>query len=161
MEAQTIELVAWFVLRAVFAWMFLYPAVGLVRDFGGAVETTALAFPFAPRFFAAGGIAVMVLGGLMILVGFYGAWAGLALVAFNLGGAVIHYRLAASVSAVQASASASEADRDAIARLQTLGTIGHVTSAEKNFVLTAVAFFFALMGTGPGSLGPAAGLFVG
>ena len=83
MEAQTIELVAWFVLRAVFAWMFLYPAVGLVRDFGGAVETTALAFPFAPRFFAAGGIAVMVLGGLMILVGFYGAFAGLALVAFN------------------------------------------------------------------------------
>lgn len=161
MDTQTVELVAWFVLRAVFAWMFLYPAVGLVRDFGGAVETTSLAFPFAPRFFAAGGIGVMVAGGLMILVGFYGAWAGLALVAFNLGGAVIHYRLAASVAAVEASDQASEADREAIARLQALGTVGHITSAEKNFVLTAVAFFFALMGTGPGSLGPAAGLFVG
>jgi len=44
-------------------------------------------------------------------------------------------------------------------RLIGLATVGHVTSAQKNIVLAAVALFFALVGTGPCSVLPGPEIF--
>jgi uncharacterized membrane protein YphA (DoxX/SURF4 family) len=101
----------------------------------------------------------MILGSLMILFGVYGQYAAVALLGFNLGGAVIHYRLARIAKGTQLSESASDEDQSTVAELANLGHVGHVTSAEKNFVLAAVALFFALVGTGEFSLVPSTGIF--
>ena len=153
------QVAGWIALRAVYAWMFLYPAVGLIRDWPGTVQTTGLVYTRATPVFAAGGLFVMIAGGLMILLGVYGQWAGLALVAFNLGGARIHYRLAAVAQETQVSTAATPEDRATAGQLTTLAGVGHVTSAQKNYVLAAVGLFFALVGTGPMSLVPAEGIF--
>lgn len=148
-----LETVAWLALRIVFAWMFLYPAKALLEDWSGTVQTTGLLFARGSAFFAAASVAMMVGGGFAILFGVYGRLAGVGLCAFSVGGAMIHYRLAARVGELCLSDEASEADRAVGSEWVTLGTVGHVTSAQKNFVLAAVALFFALMGTGPASLG--------
>ena len=140
---------AWIALRAVYAWMFLYPAVGLLRDWPTTVRTTGLLVPWGTPLFAAASVAFMIVGGLMILFGGWGRLAGAGFVAFNLGGAVIHYRLAAQATAAALSPGASEADRESLAGAAGLGVVGNVTSAEKNFVLAAVGLFFFLVGTGP------------
>ncbi|MEM9659329.1 MAG: hypothetical protein AAF961_13310, partial [Planctomycetota bacterium] len=85
--------------------------------------------------------------------------AAIGLLAFNLGGAVIHYRLARIAQETHLSDAASEEDRAAAVELSNLGQVGHVTSAEKNFVLAAVALFFALVGTGKFSLAASTGVF--
>lgn len=144
--------VGWLVLRAVYAWMFLYPAIGLLRDWPTTVATTGLLVPRGAAGFAAISVGFMIVGGLMVLFGAWGRLAGAGFVAFNLGGAVIHYRLAAQAGTAALSPAASEADRDAIAGVVGLATVGHITSAEKNFVLAAVGLFFLLLGTGPFSL---------
>lgn len=139
-------------LRIVYAWMFLYPAVGLVKDWPTTVQTTALLFKWKPKLFAAGSVVVMVAGAIMILLGVYGRAGAAGLCAFCLGGARIHYRLASLAGDVKLSSTASPDDVAAAGQLTTLAVVGHVTSAEKNIVLAAVAFFFLLMGTGPWSL---------
>lgn len=148
---------AWIALRAVYAWMFLYPAVGLLRDWPTTVQTTGLLVPRGTPVFAAASVAFMIVGGLMILLGAWGRIAGAGFFAFNLGGAVIHYRLAAQAGAASLSPAASDADRESLAGVAGLGTLGNVTSAEKNFVLAVLGLFFLLVGTGPLSLldGPA------
>jgi len=153
------EPVAWLVLRIVYAWMYLYPAVGLVRDWPGTVNTTGLLFKHGTREFAFVSVLGMVIAALMILLGVYGQYAAVALVGFNLGGAKIHYSLAEMAHHAGLSDAASLEDRTEFQELATLGWVGHVTSAQKNFVLAAVALFFALVGTGPWSLVPSMGIF--
>lgn len=144
--------VAWLVLRVVYAWMFLYPAIGLIGDWSTTVKTTGLLFRWQPQVFAVASVTFMIVGGTMILLGVYGRLAGLGFVAFSIGGAVIHYRLAAQATSSKLSGHASVEDHAAMEGLAGLATVGHVTSAQKNFVLAAVGFFFAIMGTGPMSL---------
>lgn len=155
-DASTI--IAWLVLRAVYAWMYLYPAVGLLNDWPTTVKTTGLLFKTQTEFFAGCSLVVMVLGAVMILFGVYGQYAAVALLAFNLGGARIHYLLAAA-SDTTLSDSATADDHAAAQALSKLAVVGHVTSAQKNFVLAAVAAFFALAGTGPWSLTASRGIF--
>ena len=152
---------AWLVLRAVYAWMFLYPAYGLMKDWETTVQTTAMLFKWQPAVFAFGSLLLMIFGAIAILFGIYGQLAAVGLIGFNLGGAVLHYRLAARLKQTHLSSEALPADQHALERAIDLGVVGHVTSAEKNFVLTAVAFFFALQGTGPMSLVEAHGVFSG
>jgi len=156
---QYSEPIAWLVLRVVYAWMYLYPAVGLVRDWPHTVSTTGLLFKHGTRQFAFISVLGMVVGAVMILLGVYGQYAAVALFGFNLGGAKIHYLLADMIHQAQLSETASVDDRAEFQELATLGWVGHVTSAQKNFVLAAVALFFALMGTGPWSLLPSSGIF--
>lgn len=153
------ELTAWLVLRAVYAWMYVYPAIGLLRDWPTTVKTTGLLFPRATPLFAAASVAVMIVGGLMILFGAYGQYAAIALLAFNLGGARIHFRLAAAARATPLPDDVPPDERASLDGLVELAEVGHVTSAQKNYVLAAVAVFFALMGTGPWSVIPSAGVF--
>lgn len=152
------EYAAWISLRIVYAWMYLYPAIGLIKDWPTTVATTGLLFPKGTRFFAAASVGGMIVGAVMILLGVWGQYAAVGMLAFNLGGARIHYRLAAMTKAGRLSDAASAEDRAAMEKTATLGWVGHVTSAEKNFVLAAVALFFALMGTGPMSLIESAGI---
>ena len=72
---------------------------------------------------------------------------------------MLHYRLARQLKQPHLSQGAITADQRALKGAVDLGVVGHVTSAEKNFVLTAVAFFFALQGTGPMSIVKAQGVF--
>lgn len=143
---------AWVSLRLVYAWMFIYPAVGLTKQWPTTVQTTALLFSVKPRLFALASVAFMFVGGVMVLLGVYGWLAGAGFVAFNLGGAIIHYRLAAQAGAASLSPEASTTDVSTIKGLANLAVVGHVTSAQKNFVLAAVGLFFFLVGTGPCSV---------
>ncbi|MEM8606321.1 MAG: DoxX family membrane protein [Myxococcota bacterium] len=152
---------AWVSLRVVYAWMFLYPAIGLIKNWSGTVDTTALLFPWKPELFALGSVAGMVIGGVMILLGVYGWMAGGYFFLFSLGGARIHYRLASQASTARLSDAASDADRQTLSGLAGLASVGHVTSAQKNFVLAAVGLFFFLMGTGPLSMTSATPFFRG
>ena len=156
--AEYQEDIAWLTLRIVYGWMYLYPAIGLLKDWPTTVNTTGLLFTKGKRLFAAASLVVMIGGGLMIVFGFFGQCAAVALLGFNVGGAIIHYRLAAMAKGMRCTADAAAEDKAAFENLATVGRVGHVTSAEKNFVLAAVALFFALMGTGPMSLGPNAGI---
>lgn len=158
MSAEKVDAFAWIALRIVYAWMFLYPAAGLIRDWSTTVQTTALLFKRATGLFAFASLVIMIFGALMILFGVYGQYAAVALVAFNLGGAILHYRLARLIKQTHLSNNASAEDRAALDGAATLGWVGHVTSAEKNFVLAAVALFFALKGTGPLSLLSSSGI---
>ncbi|MEM7135541.1 MAG: DoxX family membrane protein [Myxococcota bacterium] len=153
--------VAWVSLRSVYAWMFIYPAIGLVRDWRGTVETTALLFKWQPALFAASSVAAMFIGGLMILLGAFGWIAGLYFFVFCLGGARIHYRLAAKAGQTKPPSDLQGPEQDAFAGLVGLAVVGHVTSAQKNFVLAAVGLFFFLMGTGPCSIADSVAPFFG
>lgn len=159
MLGENIESIAWVTLRAVYAWMYIYPSIGLIRNWPVTVSTTGLLFKRGTEFFAFSSLVVMIVGSLMIFLGIYGQYAAVALFGFNIGGAVIHYRLARIAKETHLSASASEDDQATLAELADLGHVGHVTSAEKNFVLAAVAMFFALVGTGKFSLVPSTGIF--
>lgn len=158
LSESNVEAIAWLTLRIVYAWMFLYPAYGLLRNWKSTVQTTALLFKWLPELFAFGSLVIMVFGAIAIVLGVYGQFAAVALVGFNLGGAVLHYRLARLVKQTQLSEAATQVDRDALQATIDLGVVGHVTSAEKNFVLAAVALFFALVGTGPLSLIPSSSI---
>ena len=158
-DEVSLDVCAWVVLRAVYAWMFLYPAYGLMNDWEATVQTTALLFKWQPAVFAFGSLVLMVFGAIAILLGVYGQFAAVGLIGFNLGGAVLHYRLASQLKQTHLSQGAIPADQQVLEGAIDLGVVGHVTSAEKNFVLTAVAFFFALQGTGPMSLVDAQGVF--
>ena len=158
-DEVSLDVCAWLVLRAVYAWMFLYPAYGLMNDWEATVQTTALLFKWQPAVFAFGSLVLMIFGALAILLGVYGQFAAVGLIGFNLGGAVLHYRLARQLKQTHLSKGAITGDQQVLEGAIDLGVVGHVTSAEKNFVLTAVAFFFALQGTGPMSLVDAQGVF--
>lgn len=148
----SVPLSAWLILRIVYAWMFLYPLKTLLKDWPGALGLTQLVMPFAAPFFTVLMLLTMFLGSLSILLGFYGQFAGLALLVYCLIGAIVHYRLASKLQTISLSSLSSFEDKQQLTQAIQLGVVGHITSAQKNFVLAAVACFFMLMGTGPYSL---------
>jgi len=137
--------IAWIVLRVVYAWMYLYPLIALFKNWQDTIDTTALLFKKKPKEFTVGSVFIMIVGGLSILLGIYGRIGGFLLLFFNLGGAYIHYQFANRAKDFAAEANTS---------LVNLAIIGNVSSAQKNFVLAAVAFFFMIQGTGPWSITP-------
>jgi len=139
-----LEKVAWLILRIAFAWMYLYPIIALLQDRQALVATTQLLFKWQPTFFAYASIGVMIVGALSILFGIYAQVGGFLLLIFTVGGTVIHYRLAA----IAAERLLGQGEED----MAKLALVGHVSSAQKNIVLIAVACFFFLLGSGPLSL---------
>ena len=144
--------IAWIVLRLAYAWVFLKPVPGLLKNWAGTVETTGLLFKRFPEINAGISVLVMVAGALSILFGVYGRIGAAGLLVFNLGGAVVHYRIADQAQNMSLSPAASPEDQKTLEQLAIMAAVGHTTSAWKNFVLAAVAFFFLLQGTGPWSL---------
>ncbi len=147
------EALAWIVLRLVYAWMFLWPLKALFADWKGAEGLIALLCPKALVPLGAKlMIVVMIAGALSILLGVLPRVGGAMLCVYSLLGAKVHYKLAATAAEAKLGDTATDADRATLTGVSTLATVGHVTSAEKNFVLAAVGFFFAIMGSGPYSL---------
>lgn len=146
------EIYAWLILRAVYAWMFLYPLNALLKDWSGTKNLTALLFPFAIPFFTVLMLLTMFFGALSILLGIYGQLAGFILLIYCLLGAIVHYRLASNAQKIHLTPVSSLEDQQTLAEAIRLAAVGNITSAQKNFVLAAVACFFMLMGTGPYSL---------
>lgn len=143
---------AWMILRISYAGMFLYPLWGLLKDWNGTKSVTALVIPFAIPFFTIMMLCTMFFGALAILFGIYGQVAGLGLLIYCLLGAIVHYRLADNSKKIVSSSTISFKDQQQLTQAIQLAVIGNVTSAQKNFVLAAVACFFMLLGTGPYSM---------
>ena len=136
-------------LRIGFAWIFLYPLPGLLKNWQITVDTTKLLFAWKPSFFAVISCLVMFVGALGVLLGIFPRICALTLFFFNIGGAQIHFslgKLAQTLAAKDNQASSKQ--------IADLAVVGHVTSAQKNYVIAAVSLFFVFSGTGPWSLYP-------
>jgi uncharacterized membrane protein YphA (DoxX/SURF4 family) len=149
---ESLEYIAWLLLRVVYAWMFLYPIKGLLSDWQASIDMVKLIMPWQTSIVAYAMIVIMFLGALSILFGIYAKIAGFFLLIYCLIGARLHYLLAYNAKAMRLSELASEDDRATFSQLGNFAVVGHVTSAQKNFVLASVAAFFMIMGSGPWSL---------
>lgn len=146
------DTIAFLVLRIVFAWMFLYPIKALLSDWPTTVNMVKLVAPRQPRFATVVMIIVMIVGAFSILFGIYAQLGGLLLLIYCLMGAFVHFRLGQIANGLQLNHKASQPDKDICQEASKLAVVGHVSSAQKNFVLAAVGFFFFMLGSGPLSL---------
>jgi len=148
----SLEGLAWLILRIGYAWLYLHALVGLLNQWQSTEDMVSLLFPKFTSFFAALMIAVMFVCSISLILGFYAEIAGFFLCFYNLLGMRLHYKLANIVKNFQLSKLADEADREPLQNAAELGYVGHITSAQKNAVLFAVAIFFMILGSGPVSL---------
>lgn len=146
------DIIAWLILRIVFAWMFLYPLTVLLSDWEAAKGNVGMIFPRYHHELAMLMVVVMIAGALSILLGILPHIGGLMLLVYCLIGALVHYRFADTINGLQLSTQANSEDSAILDKARTIGAVGHITSAQKNFVLAAVACWFMLMGTGPWSI---------
>lgn len=149
---QEIEIIGWLILRIAYAWLYFYALIALLRDWPSTEDMVALLFPYQTRFFAILMIIIMVIAPLAILIGIYAEIAGFCLLIYNLLGAIIHYKLARFLGTQHLSDPANVEDKNTLASVIQIGSMGNITSAQKNIVLAAVAAFFMLVGSGPASL---------
>ncbi len=145
-------ILAWLILRIGYAWLYLYALKMLFADWSATEWVVGLVFPCCIRLFAILCVLSMILSSVMLIFGIYAQVAGVILFFYNLIGACIHYRIAAVIKAEQQVEMSNKNDQDIFKKVQALGIGGHVTSAQKNFILAAVALFFMLMGSGPWSV---------
>lgn len=146
MDAQTL---GWLLLRVGFSWIFLYPLPKLINNWEDTVETTELLMPWKTSFFAAVGCFMMFVGSLGILFGVFPKISAIVLFCFSIAAAQIHFSLGKLAQTLAAN------DEQASTKLiADLAMDGHVTSAQKNYVIAAVCLFFIFVGTGPMSLYP-------
>jgi uncharacterized membrane protein YphA (DoxX/SURF4 family) len=146
------EDLAWLILRIGYAWLYLYALLGLLSNWQATKDLVALLFPRYTPVFAVIMVIVMFISAISIVLGFYAEIAGLMLSFYNLLGIRVHYKLAAQTRAFELSPNAALEDKQILAEAGTLGAVGHITSAQKNVVLFAVALFFMLAGSGPFSM---------
>ena len=147
-----LNIIAWLVLRILYAWLYLYALKGLLVDWQSTQSLIKLITPLYTQLLAILMVIVMAAGAIMILFGIYAQIAGLLLLIYNLIGTKVHYSLARKILASELYSPVSSADNKTINEIKALGAAGNITSAQKNFVLAAMAFFFLIVGTGPFSL---------
>jgi len=138
---MTLHTVAWLILRLAITWLFLTPVFGLVRDWDGTKQLIRLISPMWVNFFAVCCVAIMIIGSLSVLFGFYAQIGAMFLCVYCVLGIRVHYQLAKTIAQ-----SAVPGDGDA------LGIAGHISSGQKNVVLAAVCLFIVVFGSGPLSL---------
>lgn len=143
---------AWLILRIGYAWLYLYALKALFANWQATEWIVSLVFPFWVRFFAVLCVLSMIVSSIMLIFGIYAQIAGIILFFYNLIGARIHYQIAAAIKTEKQNGTVNKTDHEIFEKVQTLGIVGHVTSAQKNFILAAVALFFMLMGSGPFSV---------
>ncbi|MDC0534680.1 DoxX family protein [Francisellaceae bacterium] len=146
------DVIAWLVLRIIYAWMFIYPIKALTADWQSTKNTVRLLTPIFVNLSAMMMIAVMFVGGVMILLGVYAQIAGIALCAYCLIGYYIHNKIAQNALNSTIASQISDADQNVINNIKAAAAVGNVTSAQKNIVLAAVGLFFFFMGSGPFSI---------
>lgn len=147
-----LTIIAWLILRIVFAVFFVYPVYGFLRDWPAAKQTATMIYPSYPSLQAAAMILIMVVVSISILFGIYGHVGGLIALVFSLIGVHVHHLFAHKITDTNLSASVSSEDRGIFDGVKALGVVGHMSSAQKNYVIAAVSFFFMVLGTGPLSI---------
>ena len=154
MDEQTLSTLAdigLLILRIMFAWIFLWPLPGLLKNWTVTVQTTGLLFPFGQSFFTFISVAGMAICSIMVMLGIYGRVGGLFLFFFCIGGAIVHNKLAGLPEAAAKQLSSTDLQGPCgkvLDQALTLNRVGNVTSAQKNLVIAGIAAFFALAGTG-------------
>ncbi|KTD07252.1 DoxX family protein [Legionella jamestowniensis] len=144
--------IAWLVLRVVFAGFFIYAFYSFVRNWPAAKQTATLIYPKYPNFQAVSMLVLMLLISISILLGIFGRIGGALALLFSLLGVYAHYTCVHHIESIQLPATASSDDQKLLADAKAIGIVGHITSAQKNYVIAAVSFFFMLLGTGPWSI---------
>ncbi len=146
-----IDTIAWLVLRIVYVGLFLYPIKGLIQDWPTTQSLVKLVWPYdiALNIICIAMIMVMFAGPLSIALGLWAQIGGMALLIYCLLGSKVHYALAKILQSNNLSENAIEPDKAVLSQAVNLGVVGHVTSAQKNYVLSAVACYFVIMGSGP------------
>ncbi|MGQ3888485.1 hypothetical protein ACQUW5_05575 [Legionella sp. CNM-1927-20] len=146
------SIIAWIVLRFVFAGFFLYPIYGFLQNWEGAKQTVLLLYPRYADLQVVLMVIVMIIISISILFGIYGHIGGLLAFVYCLFGIRVHLALADKLKAASLSQQATAEDQAMLTDVVSIGRVGHLTSAQKNIVIAAIAFFFMLQGTGPLSL---------
>ncbi|ASQ44989.1 DoxX family membrane protein [Legionella clemsonensis] len=141
--------IAWLVLRVVFAGFFIYAFYNFVRNWPAAKQTAILIYPKYPNFQAVSMLTLMLIISISILLGIFGRIGGALALLFSLLGAYAHHTCAHKIESIQLPATAPDEDQQLLEEAKAIGIIGHITSAQKNYVIAAVSFFFMLLGTGP------------
>lgn len=148
---STLNDIGTLILRIMFAWIFLWPAPGLIRNWPTTVQTTGLLFPKGKTFFTLISVVGMIICALMVLIGIYGRLGAIFLFFLCIGGAIVHNKLAGIPEAAARDLPDTGTDEKRAAVLQqalTLNRVGNVTSAQKNLVIAGVSAYFFLSGTG-------------
>ncbi len=142
----------WLVLRLAVAWMFFVPLSALIADWQTTRALTRLVTKYFVGVVSVMYVAIMVVGGLSILLGFYAQIGGILLCIYCLFGIRVHFQMAKMIGRSELPPSCIEQGEQAFSRLQMLGILGQVSSGQKNVVLAAISLVFAVVGTGPYSL---------
>ena len=154
MDEQTLAIlgdIGLLTLRIMFAWIFLWPLPGLLKDWQTTVQTTGLLFPFGQSFFTTVSVAGMAISSIMVMIGIYGRAGAVFLFFFCIGGAIVHNKLAGIPEQAAKKLSSKDLQTptgEVLAQALVLNRVGNVTSAQKNLVIAGIAAFFALAGTG-------------
>ena len=154
MDEQTLTNIAdigMLILRIMFAWIFLWPLPGLLKNWSSTVQTTGLLFPFGQHLFTMISIIGMVVCSLMVATGIYGRAGAVFLFFFCIGGAIVHNKLAGIPENDAKSLTEEDLRTPAgkvLSQALVLNRVGNVTSAQKNLVIAGISAYFILAGTG-------------
>jgi len=162
---ETLNIAGWLVVRLTMAYVYLYALYMNTHDAAARswlIEHTAYLFPKTPepqrtKFAKIGallGMAMMLLGGVSILLGLEGRIGGLLLVLFTAGGIYQHRREREVAMAIAAKVEplVPQAAKADFSTLQWSAYSGHISSGLKNWALCGISFGFLAWGTGPWSI---------
>jgi uncharacterized membrane protein YphA (DoxX/SURF4 family) len=162
---DSLNLAGWLAVRCTVAYVYLYALYLNTHDATARswlIEHTAYLFPNTPepqrtrlaKIGAFAGMAMMLLGGISILLGLEGRIGGLLLLLFTGVGIYQHHRerevaMAAAAKVEPLVPASGKAD---FATLQWSAYSGHISSGLKNWALCGISLGFFAWGTGPWSI---------
>lgn len=144
--------IAFLIFRVVVAWFFLKPVKPLCLHWKSSLEMVKLISPYCVNILAFMMIAVMIIGSLSILFGFYAQIGAALLFMYSLMGVVVHTKLKNKILSEKLADDCSLQNRKIFDTIKSIGVVGHATSAEKNIVIAAALLIVVLLGSGPYSL---------
>lgn len=153
------QLIAFMVLRLAYGGLFLCAGWQCVKSSGArqwTVDETRLMFTKHTRFFAMCGAATMLIGGACITLGLFPRIGAAGLCLFLLLGAKLHLiqrdramKLKEEALAKLPPELVGGPHEPILQELAVAGSLGHFSSALKNFCLAGIAAYFCLAGAGP------------
>jgi uncharacterized membrane protein YphA (DoxX/SURF4 family) len=162
---QTLDLIGWLAVRVALGYVYLLALYKNTVPAGAwkwTVDHTAYMFAKVPeprrtslaKLFAVAGMAMMLLGGLSVLLGIEGRLGALLLLVFTVGGVYSHKREreVAMELAQKVSPLVPSAGKDDFTTLQWSAFSGHYSSGLKNWALCGICVGIICWGTGPDSI---------
>ena len=141
--------IAYLIFRISYSIVFLNAAWQCGKSKAGiqwTIDESRILFGKAAPLFGVAGIFVMGFGGLSVLLGIYPEIGGLMLGLFVLPGAIIHHRKQKESQSLGGELGAN--DNQKVQMLTALASLGHYSSAMKNYSLCGPGIFLALTGGG-------------